>query len=79
MFAQLINIGLTKIALLRLKRHFTLFLDFINHGLKKFSLMPQQVHMHIDLVVEFINLGLTKCLRPQDAVRALYSGLNGGL
>ena len=30
---------------------------------------------HIDLVVDFINLGLAKRLRHDDAVRALYSGL----
>ena len=34
-----------------------------------------QVHIHLDLVIYFINLGLPKCLWPQDAVCALYSVL----
>ena len=37
---------------------------------QKVSLMHRQFHKHIDLVVVFINLGLAKWLRPQDAVRA---------
>ena len=54
---------------------FLLFFCSINHSLNKFSLLPWQFHRHIDLVVDFINLGLAKLLWPQDAVRALYISL----
>ena len=73
LFVQLFNLGLTKTTFLRLERLF--FLRNINLGLTKFSLMPRQIHMHIELLLDFINLGLRKCLWPQDAACALYSGL----
>ena len=57
------------------ERYFNLFLYYNILGLTTFSLLPWQVYRHIYLVVDFINLGLTKLLRPQDAVRALYVGL----
>ena len=75
LFKQLYNVGLTQIVFLGKKGIFGNFFYSINLGLKKFSLLPWQFHRHIDLVVDFINLGLAKQLRPQDAVRALHVGL----
>ena len=45
-----------------------LYFYSINLGLKMFSLLPWKFHRHIDLVVDFINLGLAKLLWPQDTV-----------
>ena len=56
---------------IRAKNPFTFFLfHFINLGLTNFSLLPWQFHRYIDLVVDFINLGLAKWLLPQDTIRA---------
>ena len=43
---------------------------------QSFSVLPWQFHRHIDLVVDFFNLGLAKFLWPQDAVLTLYVGLS---
>ena len=57
-----------------MEKAFYLFLDYI--GLTQFSLLPRHVNMHIDLVVDFINLGIAKRLWLQDALRTLYSDLH---
>ena len=59
-----------------MEKAFYFFLDYIYIGLTQFSLLPRHANMHIDLVVDFINLGIAKRLWPQDALRTLYSDLH---
>ena len=61
--------------LLRQKSILHYFFLFNQSWLQKISLLSWKFDRHIDILIDFINLGLAKLLRPQDAVRALYVGL----